>query len=221
MQATLTKSSHSNNPPIIKLTPRPRPRPRLLRHPPPRPPPPPLPPPHSRAQPIQNAHQYSPKNPGFRPPFSIPGGAAKAGQGSYSLAGAEELPPQQHQRQPHEHRLRFQPPRLKPLPFLQLSRSRQRQRLAGGASQGAKTVASRAPVASVHSSPLSQVSSPGSNLLGPAPPSLPLGFGMLGAGARLAALPVPLPAQLLPVRSAGGQRLGGGRQQQLRIQPGT
>ncbi|XP_035261747.1 ubinuclein-2a isoform X1 [Anguilla anguilla] len=211
MQATLTKSSHSNNPPIIKLTPRPpAPTPPPSSSPSPSPSASPSLPPHSRAQPIQNAHQYSPKNPGFRPPFSIPGGAAKAGQGSYSLAGGQKSSPHSSaSASPTSTASVSSRPVSSPSPSSSSAGHGQRQRPAGGASQGAKPVASRAPVASVHSSPLSQVSSPGSNLLGPAPPSLPLGFGMLG-GLVPVSLPFQFPSLLnfSPSGVPGGSGLG-------------
>ncbi|KAJ8264056.1 hypothetical protein GJAV_G00144570 [Gymnothorax javanicus] len=210
MQATLTKSSHSNNPPIIKLTPRP---------PAPTPPPSSSPssspspsaspslPPHSRPVPIQSPHQFSPKNTGFRPPFSVPGGAAKVGPTSYSPAGGGQ------KGSPHSSAgasPTSSASASSPSPSPSSASHGQRQRPAGGASQGAKPVANRAPVSSVHSSPLSQVSSPGSNLLGPSPPSLPLGFGMLG-GLVPVSLPFQFPSLLnfSPPGVPGGSGLGG------------
>ncbi|KAJ8363457.1 hypothetical protein SKAU_G00122880 [Synaphobranchus kaupii] len=211
MQATLTKSSHSNNPSIIKLTPRPPAPtpPPSSSSPSPSPSASPSLPPHSRPQPIQNAHQYSPKNAAFRPPFSVQGGLVKAGQSSYSPAGG-------HKSSPHSGAnvsLTSTPsissrPVSSPSPSSSSASHGQRQRPAGGASQGAKPVVSRAPVSSVHSSPLSQVTSPGSNLLGPAP-SLPLGFGMLG-GLVPVSLPFQFPSLLnfTPPGAPGGSGLG-------------
>lgn len=89
MHATLTKSSHSSIPPIVKLTPRT------------------LNPAASaatsvsssisqspRSQATPSIHQYSPKSPaGFRPPFSgAQGGATKSGQGSYTPPGSQKTP---------------------------------------------------------------------------------------------------------------------------------
>lgn len=89
MHATLTKSTHSSIPPIIKLTPRtPNPTvtattsasPSISQSP--------------RSQATPTIHQYSPKNPtGFRPPFSgAQGGAAKPGQSNYTPPGSQKTP---------------------------------------------------------------------------------------------------------------------------------
>lgn len=89
MHATLTKSSHSSIPPIVKLTPRtPNPAvttttsasPSISQSP--------------RSQATPTIHQYSPKNPaGFRQPFSgAQGGATKPGQGSYTPPGSQKTP---------------------------------------------------------------------------------------------------------------------------------
>ncbi|XP_036395157.1 ubinuclein-2a isoform X2 [Megalops cyprinoides] len=211
MQATLTKSSHSNNPPIIKLTPRP-----LAPTPPPSSSPSTSPspslPPHSRPQQIQNAHQYSPKNPSFRPPFSVQGGSVKAGPSSYSPAGGQKTSLHSSSgggggggssssgtsASPTSTSSISSRPTSSPSPSSISASHGQRQRPAGGASQGAKPVVSRAPVSAIPTPPvtsqLSQVSSAGGNLLGAAPPSLPLGFGMLGG-----LVPVSLPFQFPPL----------------------
>lgn len=89
MHATLTKSTHSSVPPIIKLTPRtPSPAvttttsvsPSISITP--------------RSQATPTIHQYSPKSPaGFRPPFSgAQGGATKPGQGSYTSPVSQKTP---------------------------------------------------------------------------------------------------------------------------------
>ncbi|XP_061086021.1 LOW QUALITY PROTEIN: ubinuclein-2a [Conger conger] len=205
MQATLTKSSHSNIPTIIKLTPRPTaPTPPPSSSPSPCPSPSASLPPHSRPQAIQNAHQYSPKNPGFRPPFSVPGGLAKAGQSTYSLAGGHKGSAHGSPSPTSTSSISGRPV-SSPSPSSGSASHGQRQRPSGGAGQGAKPVVSRAPVASVHSSALSQVSSPGGNLLGPAPPSLPLGFGMLGG-----LVPVSLPFQFPPLLNFSPPGVPGG-----------
>ncbi|KAJ8404141.1 hypothetical protein AAFF_G00339140 [Aldrovandia affinis] len=85
-----------------------------------------------------------------------------------------------------------------PSPVASTTNHEQRQRTVGGASQGTKPIMSRAPVAVATSLPvtsqLSQLSSAGSGLLGTPPPSLPLGFGMLGG-----LVPVSLPFQFPPL----------------------
>lgn len=87
MHATLTKSTHSSIPPIVKLTPRtPNPivtattSPSISQSP--------------RSQATPTIHQYSAKSPaGFRPPFSgAQGGATKPGQGSYTPPGGQKTP---------------------------------------------------------------------------------------------------------------------------------
>ncbi|XP_023647649.2 ubinuclein-2a isoform X2 [Paramormyrops kingsleyae] len=200
MQATLTKSPHSSSSPIIKLTPRP-PAPTL----PPSSSPSPSPSltAHSRPQPIPQVHQYSPKNPGFRPPFSVPsaGGAAKPGQGTYSLVGGHKAAPHTGgattNATPASSPSNSSRPTSSPSPTVSANHG-QRQRSVSGASQGPKPVASRAPVTPLPASPatsqLSQVSSASGNLLGTPPPSLPLGFGMLGG-----LVPVSLPFQFPPL----------------------
>lgn len=87
MHATLTKSSHSSIPPIVKLTPR-TPNPTasvtstvsnsIPQNP--------------RSQTNPTIHQYSTKSPaGFRSPFSgAQGGATKLGQGSYTPPGSQK-----------------------------------------------------------------------------------------------------------------------------------
>ncbi|XP_061567429.1 ubinuclein-2b isoform X2 [Cololabis saira] len=187
MHATLTKSTHSSIPPIVKLTPR-TPHPIVTTtaaasvniSPSP------------RSQATPSIHQYSPKTPaGFRPPFSgAPGGAAKPGQGSYTPTGGQK------------------PPNINSTtvtslintssiskhsgtsasPTVASAASAQRQRPGGGTPQGAKPVVS-VPLSSV-SSQLPQVSTTGGGGLLSSASTLPLGFGMLGG-----LVPVSLPFQ--------------------------
>ncbi|XP_029102507.1 ubinuclein-2a isoform X2 [Scleropages formosus] len=199
MQATLTKSSHSSSSPIIKLTPRP-----------PAPPPSSSPssspsvPPHSRPQAMPAAHQYSPKNAGFRPPFSVPGGSVKPAQDNYSPVGGQKAPPHSSNSSsgggvtiPSSSSSIAGRPASSPSPTVSANHG-QRPRSMAVSSQVSKVVTSRAPVPPLPTTPatsqLSQVSSASSSLLGtptpPAPPSLPLGFGMLGG-----LVPVSLPFQ--------------------------
>lgn len=199
MQATLTKSSHSSSSPIIKLTPRP-----------PAPTPPPSSSPsliHPRPQMIPSTHQYSPKSPTFRPPFTTQGTAvgsgvkSGSGQASYSFAGGHKSssPPcglaNNTNTAPMATSLSVGCQDGSPSPSAVPANHSQRQRPVGGTSQSAKSTTSRASAMSLPSPPvsshLSQVSSAsGSNLLGSVPPSLPLGFGMLGG-----LVPVSLPFQ--------------------------
>ncbi|XP_067315106.1 ubinuclein-2a isoform X2 [Pseudorasbora parva] len=205
MQATLTKSSHSSSSPIIKLTPRP---------PAPTPPPSSSPSPSStpslalsRPQIVPSSHQYSPKSPAFRPPFTAQGTGigsvvkSGSGQASYSFAGGHKSssPPGGGANNTNTTQMVTSMSagcqNSSPSPSAVPANHSQRQRPVGGTSQSAKSSMSRAsamtlPSPSV-SSHLSQVSSSsGSNLLGSVPPSLPLGFGMLGG-----LVPVSLPFQ--------------------------
>ncbi|XP_073350289.1 ubinuclein-2b isoform X2 [Pagrus major] len=191
MHATLTKSTHSSVPPIIKLTPRtPIPAvttttsvsPSISITP--------------RSQATPNIHQYTPKSPaGFRPPFSgAQGGATKPGQGSYTPPGSQKttnnnsttntslintISISKHSGSSAS-------------PTVASANPGQRPRPGGGTPQGAKPIAS-VPSSSV-SSQLPQVSTAGGGgLLGSAS-SLPLGFGMLGG-----LVPVSLPFQFPPL----------------------
>ncbi|XP_067230192.1 ubinuclein-2a isoform X1 [Chanodichthys erythropterus] len=205
MQATLTKSSHSSSSPIIKLTPRP---------PAPTPPPSSSPSPsstpslaHPRPQIIPSSHQYSPKSPAFRPPFTAQGtGIASgvksgSGQASYSFAGGHKSTSPPGSGANNTISTSMATPmsagcqNSSPSPSAVPANHSQRQRPVGGTSQSAKSSTSRASAMTLPSPPvsshLSQVSSSsGSNLLGSVPPSLPLGFGMLGG-----LVPVSLPFQ--------------------------
>lgn len=79
MQATLTKASHTNASPIIKLTPRlpvptPPPSPSQISH-----------------HPLPSPQQYSPKP--FRPPFTVPGGKQTPGSSSIINNNSNRTPP--------------------------------------------------------------------------------------------------------------------------------
>ncbi|KAJ7992724.1 hypothetical protein DPEC_G00281640 [Dallia pectoralis] len=181
MQATLTKSSHSSTSPIIKLTPR---------LPNPSTPTPTSSSSNPRPQTAPTMHQFSSKSPaGFRPPISgAQGGPAKHG-GSYSPAGGQKTVSQMINSSTNtsltntssisKHSGSSASPSA--------AMTSQRQRPAGGTTQGTK------PLPSVSTSSVSnklpQVSSASSNLLASAQ-TLPLGFGMLGG-----LVPVSLPFQ--------------------------
>ncbi|XP_027141031.1 ubinuclein-2b isoform X3 [Larimichthys crocea] len=190
MHATLTKSTHSSIPPIVKLTPRtPNPAvttttsasPSISQSP--------------RSQATPTIHQYSVKSPaGFRPPFSgAQGGATRPGQGSYTSPGSQKTP---------NNNSTTNTSLINTISISKHSGSSasptaasaiagQRQRPGGGTPQGAKPVAS---VPSSVSSQLPQVSTAGSGSLLGSAPSLPMGFGMLGG-----LVPVSLPFQFPPL----------------------
>ncbi|KAM8724498.1 ubinuclein-2-like isoform 1-T1 [Acanthopagrus schlegelii] len=192
MHATLTKSTHSSVPPIIKLTPRtPSPAvttttsvsPSISITP--------------RSQATPTIHQYTPKSPaGFRPPFSgAQGGATKPGQGSYTSPGSQKTP--------NNNNSTTNTSLINTISISKHSGSSasptvasaspgQRPRPGGGTPQGAKSVVS-VPSSSV-SSQLPQVSTAGSGGLLSSATSLPLGFGMLGG-----LVPVSLPFQFPPL----------------------
>uniref|UniRef100_A0A8C4ZJ18 Ubinuclein 2a n=1 Tax=Gadus morhua TaxID=8049 RepID=A0A8C4ZJ18_GADMO len=123
-------------------------------------------------------HQFSQKAQGFRPPYCLPAGVqAKLGQASYSFAGAMTAGSIR--------------PGNSPSPSSSSSSSSvsanhgQRQRTGGGAGQVTLSVPPTLP-----HSPFPQVSSvAGGGLVG-SPPTLPLGYGMLGG-----LVPVSLPFQ--------------------------
>ncbi|XP_016373987.1 ubinuclein-2-like [Sinocyclocheilus rhinocerous] len=165
MQATLTKSSHSSSSPIIKLTPRP---------PAPTPPPSSSPSPsscpsltHPRPQMIPSSHQYSPKIPTFRPPFTGQGTAvgsgvkSGAGQASYSFAGGHKSssPPSvganTTSTAPMATPLSSGCQDGSPSPSAVSANHSQRQRPVGGTSQSAKSSASRASAMTLPSPPVS------------------------------------------------------------------
>ncbi|XP_041867667.1 ubinuclein-2b isoform X2 [Melanotaenia boesemani] len=198
MHATLTKSTHSSIPPIVKLTPR-TPNPVITttsssvsQSP--------------RSQAAPTVHQYPPKTPaGFRPPFSgAPGGAAKPGQGSYTPPSSQKTPNVNSTTNASlintssisKHS------GTSASPIAASATPGQRQRSGGGTPQGAKPVVS-VPLSSV-SSQLPQVSTTGSSGLLSSASSLSLGFGMLGG-----LVPVSLPFQLPPMLSLPQLGTGG------------
>ncbi|XP_017577580.1 ubinuclein-2a isoform X2 [Pygocentrus nattereri] len=197
MQATITKSSHSSSSsPIIKLSHRP---------PAPTPPSTSSPSPNSSPRPqiMTPPLQYSPKSPGFRPPFNInPAGKPAAQQVSYSFAGAQKstspLGGTSASITNPSPKATLQPAGFQdsnPSPSAVSANHGQRQRPVGGASQSAKSSASRMPTLGLTSPSdaalLSQVSSSaGGNLLSSVGAPLPLSFGMLGG-----LVPVSLPFQ--------------------------
>ncbi|KAF3700579.1 Ubinuclein-2 [Channa argus] len=206
MHATLTKSTHSSNPPIIKLTPRtPNPTvptttsasPSISQNP--------------RSQATPTLHQYAAKSPaGFRPTFSgAQGGAAKAGQSSYAPPSSQKTPANNNSKTNtslintssiNKHS------GSSASPTVTSANAGQRQRPVGGTPQGAKPVAS-VPSSSV-ASQLPQVSTAGSSSLLSSAPSLPLGFGMLG-GLVPVSLPFQFPSLLnLPQLGTAGSSSG-------------
>ncbi|XP_037545368.1 ubinuclein-2b [Nematolebias whitei] len=195
MHATLTKSTHSSIPPIIKLTPRTpnpivtttssSPSPSVSQSP--------------RSQAAPSVHQYTPKTPtGFRPSFSgVSGGAtvAKTGQCSYTPPSSQKTPTINsttntsliNTSSVSKHS------GTSASPAAASATSGQRQRTGGGTPQGAKTVVS-----------VPQVSTTGSSSLLSSASSLPLGFGMLG-GLVPVSLPFQFPSMLnLPQLGTGG-----------------
>uniref|UniRef100_UPI0037E9B3ED ubinuclein-2b isoform X2 n=1 Tax=Semicossyphus pulcher TaxID=241346 RepID=UPI0037E9B3ED len=208
MHATLTKSTHSSIPPIVKLTPR-TPNPAVTTttsgslsiSPSP------------RSQATPSIHQYSSKSPaGFRLPFSgVQGGATKPGQGSYTPPGSQKTPNNNSTTNTSlintisisKHS------GSSASPTAASANQGQRLRPGGGTPQGAKPVVS-VPSSSV-SSQLPQVSTAGAGSLLGSPSSLPLGFGMLGG-----LVPVSLPFQfpslinLPPLGTAGSSGAASG-----------
>ncbi|XP_016518682.1 ubinuclein-2-like isoform X2 [Poecilia formosa] len=208
MHATLTKSSHSSIPPIVKLTPRtPNPTispastssiqtsPSISQSP--------------RSQAAPSIHQYTPKTPAsFRPPFSgASGGVAKSGQGSYTPSSSQKTPGVISATNTSlintSSMSKHSGSSASPAAAAAASVTQgQRQRTVGGTPQGVKPVVS-VPLSSV-SSQLPQVSTTGSGgLLGSAS-SLPLGFGMLGG-----LVPVSLPFHLSPMLNLSQLGTGG------------
>ncbi|XP_039979395.1 ubinuclein-2b isoform X3 [Xiphias gladius] len=208
MHATLTKSTHSSIPPIVKLTPR-TPNlavtattsasPSISQSP--------------RSQATPTIHQYSPKTPaGFRPQFSgAQGGATKPGQGSYTPPGSQKTPSNNSTTNTSlintssisKHS------GSSASPTVVSANPGQRQRPASGTPQGAKSAASVS--SSSVSSQLPQVSTAGSGSLLGSASTLPLGFGMLGG-----LVPVSLPFQfpqllnLPPLGTAGSSTAASG-----------
>uniref|UniRef100_A0A672GPM3 Ubinuclein 2b n=1 Tax=Salarias fasciatus TaxID=181472 RepID=A0A672GPM3_SALFA len=198
MHATLTKSSHSSIPPIVKLTPRTL-NPAVTvststsssvsQSP--------------RSQATPTLHQYTAKSPaGFRPPLSgAPGGATKPGQGSYAPPGGQKTPNStantslMNSSSISKHSGSSASPTA-------AAAAGQRQRPGGGTPQGAKPVVS-VPSSAV-SSQLPQVSSAGSGGLLSSTSPLSLGFGMLGG-----LVPVSLPFQFPPLLNLPSLGSGG------------
>ncbi|XP_051569353.1 ubinuclein-2-like isoform X1 [Myxocyprinus asiaticus] len=150
MQATITKSPHNSNSPIIKLTPTASSA--------------------SRPPTLPIMHQHTAKSPGFHAggfsggSYSSPVGQKNSSQGN-TISGLTTTTSTVSKQ-----------PATTASPAAVTANHNQRQRQVGGASQGVKTITS---VSSATASQLAQVSS-SSALLGSANPSLPLGFGMLG-----------------------------------------
>ncbi|XP_048846834.1 ubinuclein-2-like isoform X2 [Brienomyrus brachyistius] len=173
MQATLTKSSHSNNPPIIKLSP--------------------------------------------RPPAPAP--QVSAGQTGYSPTGVQNAP--------HHGSVSASSARTMSVsshvvsssaPAVLSTNHGQHMRAGGGSSQTAKSDVGLVSVAGLSgpvTAHLSQGSSAGGVLLGPAPSPLSLSLGLLG-GLVPVSLPFQFPPSLLSPATAGnpaggnGTVLGGG-----------
>uniref|UniRef100_A0A3P9MRB7 Ubinuclein 2b n=1 Tax=Oryzias latipes TaxID=8090 RepID=A0A3P9MRB7_ORYLA len=206
MHATLTKSTHSSIPPIVKLTPRTQnavittaatsAATSVSLTP--------------RSQAAPSIHQYPPKTlAGYRLPFSgSTGGAAKQGPGSYPSPSSQKSPSINSSTSTSlintssisKHS------GTSASPAVASAAPGQRQRIGGGTPQGSKPVVSVPPVPlSSVSSQLPQVSSTGGGGLLSSASSLPLGFaGMLG-GLVPVSLPFQFPAMLnLPQMGTGG-----------------
>ncbi|KAM9746434.1 LOW QUALITY PROTEIN: ubinuclein-2b [Menidia menidia] len=200
MHATLTKSTHSSVPPIVKLTPR-TPNPAVITTTAASAPPPQSP----RSQAPPSVHQYAQKPPaGFRPPFSgAPGGAAKAGPGSYAPPGGPKGPALNSTTATSLINTSSISKHSGSAPAAPPTAAGQRQRPGGGgAAQGAKPVVT-VPLSPV-SSQMPQVSTTGSGGLISSGSTLPLGFGMLG-GLVPVSLPFQFPSMLsLPQLGGGG-----------------
>ncbi|XP_023691944.2 uncharacterized protein [Paramormyrops kingsleyae] len=167
MQATLTKSSHSNNPPIIKLSPRP-----------------PAP-----------APQVSAGQTGYSPT----GVQSAPLHGSVSASSARTMPVSSHVVSSSA-------------PAVVSTNHGQHMRAGGGSSQTAKSGVGLVSVAGLSgpvTSHLSQGSSAGGVLLGPGPPPLSLGLGLLG-GLVPVSLPFQFPPSLLSPATAGNPTGGNG-----------
>ncbi|KAM9391837.1 ubinuclein-2b isoform 2-T2 [Pholidichthys leucotaenia] len=199
MHATLTKSTHSSIPPIVKLTPRtPNPvvttgssAPSSVSQ-------------SSRSQASPAIHQYPNKSPaGFRPPFSgAQGGAAKPGQGSYTPPNSQKSNNSTTNTSLINTSSISKHSGSSASPTVTSATQSQRQRSGGGTPQGAKPVTS-VPLSSVPSQ-LTQVSAAGSGSLLSSASSLSLGYGMIG-GLVPVSLPFQYPQLLnLPSMGTGG-----------------
>ncbi|XP_017337068.1 ubinuclein-2b isoform X2 [Ictalurus punctatus] len=170
MQATLTKSPHSSNSPILKLTPRvtpvSSPSPSL-----------------SRAPTLPNMHQFSPKTAGFHAGF------AGVGAGYSTPVGQQKTPSQVNS----SSLTSTSTPITKHTTTSAGSANHgPRQRPAGVTNQVTKPMLT---VSSATAPQLAQVSSSSASLLGPGAPNLPLNFGMLG-GITPVSLPFAFPSLL-------------------------
>ncbi|KAM6956929.1 ubinuclein-2b isoform 2-T2 [Aplochiton taeniatus] len=205
MQATLTKSSHSSTPPIIKLSHR-SPNPST---------PTSSASPHPRPQLATTFHQYPSKSPaGLRPFSGAQAGPAKpgSGQGSYTPPGGQKTPTQMSISSTNTSLTNTSPIISKHSgsgysPAGALAYQGPRQRSAGGATQGAKPITSVSTPTG--SSQLPQVSPAGAGLL--CSSSLPLGFGMLG-GLVPGSMPFQFPPllNLPPLVGTAGSSTGAG-----------
>ncbi|KAK3508120.1 hypothetical protein QTP70_014682, partial [Hemibagrus guttatus] len=170
MQATLTKSPHSSNSPILKLTPRvtpvSSPSPAL-----------------SRTSVLPSLHQFSPKTVGFHTGFS----GVSAG---YSTPVGQQKTPSQVNSSSLTST--STPVTKHTSPSSGSANHGPRQRPAGVVNQGAKPMAT---VSTATSTQLAQVPSSSASLLSPATPNLPLNFGMLG-GITPVSLPFAFPSLL-------------------------
>ncbi|XP_034157557.1 ubinuclein-2b isoform X2 [Pangasianodon hypophthalmus] len=170
MQATLTKSPHSSNSPILKLTPRvtpvSSPSPAL-----------------SRTPTLPSMHQFSPKTAGFHTGFSGVGA-------SYSTPVGQQKTPSQVNSSVLTST--STPITKHTSPSAGSANHGPRQRPAGVANQGAKPLVT---VSSATAPQLAQVPSSSASLLGPGAPNLPLNFGMLG-GITPVSLPFAFPGLL-------------------------
>ncbi|KAG7325949.1 hypothetical protein KOW79_010874 [Hemibagrus wyckioides] len=170
MQATLTKSPHSSNSPILKLTPRvtpvSSPSPAL-----------------SRTSTLPSMHQFSPKTAGFHAGYS------GVSSGYSTPAGQQKTPSQVNSSSLTS---TSTPGTKHASPSAGSANHGPRQRPAGVANQGVKPVAT---VSSATAPQLAQVPSSSASLLGPITPNLPLNFGMLG-GITPVSLPFAFPGLL-------------------------
>ncbi|XP_060760391.1 ubinuclein-2b isoform X2 [Neoarius graeffei] len=170
MQATLTKSPHSSNSPILKLTPRVTPvssaSPSL-----------------SRAPTLPSMHQFSPKSPGFHAGFS------GVSAGYNTPVGQQKTPSQVNSSSLTS---TSTPVTKHTSPSAGSANHGPRQRPAGMANQGAKPMVT---VSSATAPQLAQVPSSSASLLGPGAANLPLNFGMLG-GITPVSLPFAFPSLL-------------------------
>ncbi|XP_055014441.1 ubinuclein-2-like [Boleophthalmus pectinirostris] len=175
MQATLTKASHTNASPIIKLTPRPA-----------VPTPPPSPSPSQMTHhSLSSPHQYPPKP--FRPPFTVPGGKQTPGSSSILNNNSNNRTP---------------PPPAPSPSANQMQRSRVVGGTNQSSKAGNGWSSSGSLPTSSTTSHLPQASNTGSSLLGNSS-NMPLGFGMLG-GLVPVSLPFQFPPLLNFSPSAPG-----------------